>query len=106
MTKHDDLLGIDRRAFLGTGALTLGALTSWPSAAWAQQALAGEAGAQPATRVVAGVIASFGLKDAAPGGIARGGVGFIDTMGVMLAGSREEVAHLVVDMVKLEGATQ
>src|SRR5207302_4593335 len=37
--------------------------------------------------------------------IDRARVAFIDTMGVMLAGSHEEVSHLVVEMVKLEGAT-
>ena len=34
--------------------------------------------------------------------INRARIGFIDTMGVMLAGSREEVAHIVLDMVKAE----
>jgi 2-methylcitrate dehydratase PrpD len=105
MVNHDDSHAVDRRAFLSAGALTLGALTSMPGAAWAQQALAAEPGAKPLSRVLAEFIAGFELKNAPPEVIDRARVAFIDTMGVMLAGSREEVAHLVVDMVKLEGAT-
>src|SRR5438093_8585125 len=100
-----DDIHIDRRHFLGAGVLTLGALTSLPKAAWAQQALAAEPGAKPLSRVLAEFVAGFELKNAPPEVIDRARVAFIDTMGVMLAGSREEVAHLAVDMVKAEGST-
>src|SRR5262250_1700069 len=66
----------------------------------------GEAGAKQTSRQLADFIAGFELKNAPPDVIDRARVAFIDTMGVMLAGSREEVAHLAVEMVKLEGATQ
>ena len=55
--------------------------------------------------VLAEFIAGFDLKTVPPAVIERARTGFIDTIGVMLAGSREEVAHLALDMVKLEGAT-
>jgi 2-methylcitrate dehydratase PrpD len=97
---------LDRRYFLGAGALTLGALTTLPELAWAQAPSSGEAGAKQISRLLADFIAGFELKNAPPEVIDRARVAFIDTMGVMLAGSREEVAHLALDMVKLEGATQ
>src|SRR6266436_222858 len=106
MANHDEMRGLDRRHFLGAGALTLGALASVPDAAWAQQALAAEPGAKQLSRLLADFVAGFELKNAPPDVIDRARVAFIDTMGVMLAGSHEEVAHLAVDMVKLEGATQ
>src|SRR5882724_8832913 len=103
---RNDAHSFDRRHFLGAGALTLGALTSLPGAAWAQAPSTGEAGGKPIGRLLAEFIAGFELKNAPPEVIDRARVAFIDTMGVMLAGSREEVAHLAVEMVKLEGATQ
>src|SRR5215510_6998170 len=102
---RDDAYSFDRRDFLGAGALTFGALTSLPRFAWAQQAAAAQTGAKPISRLLAEFIAGFELKNAPPEVIDRARVAFIDTMGVMLAGSREEVAHLAVEMVKLEGAT-
>ena len=105
MGNRDQSRGIDRRLFLGTSALTLGALTSLPRVAWAQQSAAAQPGAKPVGRMLAEFIAGFDLKNAPPEVIDRARIAFIDTMGVMLAGSREEVAHLAVEMVKLEGAT-
>ena len=106
MANHDDSQALDRRSFLGAGALTIGALTNLPDLAWAQAPSTGEAGGKPISRLLAEFIAGFELKNAPPEVIDRARVAFIDTMGVMLAGSREEVAHLAVEMVKLEGATQ
>src|SRR5215470_5740744 len=105
MANHDDSPAFNRRHFLSASALTLGALTTLPDLAWAQQG-GGEAGAKPISRLLADFIAGFELKNAPPDVIDRARVAFTDTMGVMLAGSREEVAHLAVEMVKLEGATQ
>src|SRR5262245_31210655 len=104
MAKHDDSQALDRRSFLGASALTLGALTSLPDLAWAQAPR--EAGGKQISRLLAEFIAGFELKNAPPEVIDRARVAFIDTMGVMLAGSREDVAHLAVEMVKLEGASQ
>src|SRR5439155_16419251 len=101
---------LDRRRFLGSSALTLGALTlGRTGAALAQEqpggaAKAAEADGKKLTQVIAEFVAGFDLKIAPPEVIDRARVGFIDTMGVMLAGSREEVAHIVVDMVKAEGS--
>jgi hypothetical protein len=53
MAKHDDSQALDRRSFLGAGALTLGALTSRPDLAWAQAPSAGEAGARQISRQLA-----------------------------------------------------
>jgi 2-methylcitrate dehydratase PrpD len=92
----------DRRLFLTTaGALSLASL---PTLAAAQQPAVAPGG-KNLTAVLADFIASFDLKNAPPEAIDRARVAFIDTMGVMLAGSHEEVSHLVVEMVKLEGAT-
>src|SRR5438105_4655984 len=101
---------LDRRRFLGTGALTFGAFTfGRTGAARAQEqpggaAKAAEADGKKLTQVIAEFVAGFDLKIAPPEVVNRARVGFIDTMGVMLAGSREEVAHIVVDMVKAEGS--
>jgi 2-methylcitrate dehydratase PrpD len=91
---------LDRRLFLGASAATLGALTSLPAfdVAIAQ----GEPGGKKLTQVLAEFIAGFDLKKAPPELVDRARVAFIDTMGVMLAGSREEVAHLALKMVEAE----
>src|SRR5437899_2901013 len=93
---------LDRRHFLGASALALTSL-HWPIIASAQQPTGG-AGDKNLTALLADFIAGFDLKMVAPEVIDRARVGFIDTMGVMLAGSQEEVSHLVCDMVKAEGA--
>ena len=102
---------LDRRLFLGASALTILGL---PGAALAQQPrTSNEAakGNEPAgsakklTQVIAEFVAGFDLRTVPPEVIDRARVGFIDTVGVMLAGSREDVSHLVCDMVKLEGST-
>jgi len=97
---------VDRRFFLGASALALSSLAGpgLRGTAFAQQQPA-EPGAKKITQVLAEFIAGFDLKTVPAEVIDLARAGFIDTMGVMLAGSREEVSHLVVDMVKLEGAT-
>jgi 2-methylcitrate dehydratase PrpD len=95
--------GLDRRLFVGAGALTLASLSS---RAPAQQSPTGAAMADAKTisQVVADYIAGFDLKSAPPAAIDRARIAFIDTIGVMLAGSHEEVSHLAVEMVKDEGS--
>src|SRR5438876_4487821 len=112
MQNEHEKVSLDRRLFLGTGALTLGALTTFglPGIALAQQPPAGAAKAAEAdgkklAQIVADFVAGFDLKTVPPDVVNRARVGFIDTMGVMLAGSREEVAHIVLDMVKFECLT-
>src|SRR3954447_8928988 len=95
---------LDRRHFLGASALTLGAVTNLglPVSARAQSA---DPGGKKLSQLLAEFIAAFDLKAVPPDVVDRARVAFIDTTGVMLAGSREEVAHLILDVVKLEGAT-
>src|SRR5262245_49685607 len=95
--------GLDRRLFVGSGALTLASLSS---RAFAQQSPTGAAMADAKTisQVVADYIAGFDLKSAPPAALDRARIAFIDTIGVMLAGSHEEVSHLAVEMVKDEAS--
>ncbi|MFT5448077.1 MAG: 2-methylcitrate dehydratase PrpD [Gammaproteobacteria bacterium] len=53
---------------------------------------------------IAGFIVNFALETVPPPAIERARIAFIDTLGVMLAGSREDPAAIVRDMVALEGA--
>jgi 2-methylcitrate dehydratase PrpD len=95
--------GLDRRLFVGAGALTLASLSS---RALAQQTATGAAMADAKTisQVVADYIAGFELNNAPPAATDRARIAFIDTIGVMLAGSHEEVSHLAVGMVKDEAS--
>lgn len=95
--------GLDRRLFVGAGALTLAHLSS---RALAQQTTtrAAMADAKTISQVVADYIAGFELKSAPPAATDRARIAFIDTIGVMLAGSHEEVSHLAVEMVKDEAS--
>ena len=54
--------------------------------------------------VMADYIAGFDLASAPPTVVDRARIAFIDTIGVMLAGSHEEVSHLMVEMVKEEAS--
>src|ERR1700681_1958097 len=99
---------LDRRLFLGGSALTL---LGASAAALAQQdtpqapkpAAAAAATAMP-THLLTDFIAGFELKQAPPLALERARTAFIDTVGVMLAGSRSEPAAIVLEMVKAEGA--
>jgi 2-methylcitrate dehydratase PrpD len=62
------------------------------------------ADAKTISQVVADYIADFDLKSAPPAATDRARIAFIDTIGVMLAGSHEEVSHLAVEMVKDEAS--
>jgi 2-methylcitrate dehydratase PrpD len=103
---------IDRRLFLGAGASTLMGLPALAQqGAGAEAAKPGEpkpaATAGQAKRlgqVIAEYVVGFELKDAPPEVISRARVAFTDTVGVMLAGSRQEVSHILCDMVRLEGS--
>jgi 2-methylcitrate dehydratase PrpD len=113
----DRMQSIDRRLFLGAGASTLMALP-----ALAQQGPGGEAPkaseskpsvSKPAGtavegkrlgQVVAEFVVGFELKDAPAVAIDRARVAFTDTVGVMLAGCRQEVSTILCDMVRLEGS--
>ena len=106
MQGHD----VDRRLFLGASAVTLlgaagAAHAQAPQAVQAPQAAkANDAGARPTARVV-DFIAGFDLKQAPALAVERARTAFIDTVGVMLAGSRSEPAAIVLEMVRAEGAS-
>src|SRR4051794_35449852 len=106
MTRQDG--AFDRRWFLGAGAC---ALVGLPHGAGAQQAAA------PATRgamqqvdarrvsaLIADFITTLDMKAVPQPVIERTRTVFIDTIGVMLAGSHEDVSHLMVEMVKAEAS--
>ena len=91
---------IDRRLFLGASAMTLLGAAGAARAQAPQASKAGEAaaGTKPTARV-ADFIAGFELKHAPALAIERARTAFIDTVGVMLAGSRSEPAGIVLDEV-------
>ena len=109
MQGHD----VDRRLFLAASAVTLlgaagAARAQAPQAVQAPQQApqagkASDAGAKPTARVV-DFIAGFDLKQAPALAVERARTAFIDTVGVMLAGSRSEPAGIVLELVRAEGA--
>ncbi len=103
MNNQDNAHPFDRRVFLaGAGAL---AAMGADSAAQAQQG-----GGKPAAsdkrlrQMLAEFVVGFDIKQVPPVVIERARVAFIDTIGVAVAGSHEEVAHIVAEMVKAEGS--
>src|SRR5215217_3797609 len=92
----------NRRLFLSASALTL--MTA--SVAQAQTPKPPELphGGKTLTQILAEFIVGFDLKHVPPELIERARIGFIDTLGVMLAGSQEHVSSIVGDMVKMEAS--
>jgi 2-methylcitrate dehydratase PrpD len=98
---------IDRRIFLGAGTASV----LLPSLAIAQQQ-SGPA-AQPAPtnprkplgEIIAAFVTGFAFKDVPQGVVQRARTAFVDTVGVMLAGSQLPPADIVCDVIKLEGST-
>ena len=111
----EPMQSIDRRLFLGAGASTLMGLpalaqqggeapkASEPKSAEPKPAAAGQG--KRLGQVIADYVVGFELKDAPAVAIDRARVAFTDTVGVMLAGSRQDVSHILCDMVRLEGST-
>jgi 2-methylcitrate dehydratase PrpD len=104
MTNKDNAHPFDRRVFLaGAGAL---AVTGANGAALAQ-----EGGGKPMTvpgkqlrQILAEFVVGFDLGNVPADVIERARVAFIDTIGVAVAGSHEEVSHIVAEMVKADGS--
>jgi 2-methylcitrate dehydratase PrpD len=104
---------IDRRAFLGAGTASILGL---PSMAQAQQSGAAPSAANATgeaiaadnrktlSELIADFVTGFEVKDAPPVVIDRARIAFIDTIGVMLAGSQLPPADIVCDVIKLDGA--
>lgn len=100
MYKHRQTNSLDRRLFLAGSAAVLSAL---PGAARAQNAAVDESRILSAR--IADFVTKFDLKYAPPLAVERTRTAFIDTLGVMFAGSHTEPAEIVGKMVKAEGAT-
>jgi 2-methylcitrate dehydratase PrpD len=94
-------IALDRRVFLGGGAATFFAL---PHLARAQMTAAAPTAKKP-SKAIADFITGFDLKAAPPLAIERARLAFVDTVGVMLAGSRMAPSDIVCEMVRQEGAT-
>ena len=108
MENDDATSPLDRRLFLAAGASTLigastGALAQQPASPAPKPNVDAGEGGKP-TQLVAEFVAGFDLKQAPALAVERARTAFIDTMGVMLAGSRSEPAALVGEMVRAEGA--
>ena len=98
----------DRRSFLGgTGALTVLGMSGAARAQEQKGKAAAKGGGSDGPRIsrmIADFVTGFDLAKAPPEVVARSRAVIIDTIGVMLAGSHEEASHLVVNIVKAEGA--
>ena len=100
MTSHPE---IDRRLLLGAaGALGLVG-TSVLAQETKPEAKPAEA-AKKLSDTIADFVVGFDIKQMPPLAIERARLAFIDTMAVMLAGSREQGSDLVCEMVRQEGA--
>ena len=106
MTSQDESL-IDRRLFLGAA----GTLPLMGKAAVAQDAKSepkpiskpSATGKRPSD-AIADFVVGFDPKSLPPVAIERARLAFIDTLAVMLAGSRERGCEIVCEMVRQEGA--
>ncbi len=98
MGDDDVAQGWTKRQALAAGALAL----ALPGGAFAQAA-APTAQKRRLADVIAAYASDYDLAKAPPAAIEAARIAFIDTIGVMLAGSGEEVAHIAFDMVVQEG---
>ncbi|MGH6770373.1 MAG: MmgE/PrpD family protein, partial [Xanthobacteraceae bacterium] len=107
MTKRDKAHALDRRLFLGVSALTVLGAAAPALAQESKKKGKAKVGASDARRIsqtIAEFVAGFELKDAPQPVIDRARAVFVDTLGVMIAGSGEEASHLIQEMVKAEGS--
>src|SRR6266404_459643 len=102
--------GIDRRTLLGAGAAAVVTMSPARGAETKAQlgvaAAAANAESEPKKKLselIADFVVGFDLKNAPPLAIERTRLAFTDTLGVMLAGSREHVTQIACEMVKQEG---
>jgi 2-methylcitrate dehydratase PrpD len=116
MTSHSEFQ-LDRRLFLGGAgaASAAGAATLVAQGACAQEAKPAGGPAAPAfptppskklSDTIADFVVGFDPKSVPPLAFERARLAFIDTLAVMLAGSREEGSQIACEMVREEGAAQ
>ena len=99
---RDNAPSFDRRTFLAaTSALGLYAMND---TAIAQQPAVKGAPDKRLRQMLAEFVVGFDLSKVPAEVVEHAREGFIDTIGVAIAGSHEEVSHLVAEMVKLEGS--
>src|SRR6185369_6813708 len=60
--------------------------------------------ARTPSRTIADFVTGFELKSAPPIVIERARIAFVDTVGVMLAGSQTPPVDIICDIIKLEGS--
>jgi 2-methylcitrate dehydratase PrpD len=118
MDASNRMQSIDRRLFLGASASTLLAMPALAQNE-AKPAETKPAETKPAetkpsapapdgkrlSQLIADFVTGLDLKAVPPVVIDRARVAITDTVGVMLAGSHQDVSHILCDMVRLEGAT-
>jgi 2-methylcitrate dehydratase PrpD len=100
MTSHPE---IDRRLLLGAA----GALGLVGTSALAQESKPDAKPAEAAKKLsdtIADFVVGFDIKRMPPLGVERARLAFVDTMAVMLAGSREQGSDIICEMVRQEGA--
>ena len=113
MDASNRMQSIDRRLFLGASASTLLAMPALAQneAKPAETKPAETKPSAPApdgkrlSQLIADFVTGLDLKAVPPVVIDRARVAITDTVGVMLAGSHQDVSHILCDMVRLEGAT-
>ncbi|MEA2985385.1 MAG: hypothetical protein QOD94_1639 [Alphaproteobacteria bacterium] len=106
MDSKDHTYAFGRRLFLaGSGALAL--MSGSGGGAKAQDSGGGKAAPIPGQQLrqmLAEFVVAFDLKQVPPEVVELARLAFVDTVGVAVAGSHEEVAHIAAEMVKAEGS--
>ncbi len=108
MKNRNKAHSIDRRTVLGTGALTVLGIAATARAQEPSpkgKAKMSEANSIRVGQAIAEFISEFDLAKVPQPVIARMRESFVDTVGVMLAGSHEDVFRLVCEMIKEESAS-
>jgi 2-methylcitrate dehydratase PrpD len=105
VTSDDPTNSLDRRLFVGGSAFALLAMMDDARAQQAGTPQGNPAEARKISQRLADFIVGFDLKSAPPALTERARMALMDTLGVMLAGSHEEISHILLEMVKAEGAT-
>jgi 2-methylcitrate dehydratase PrpD len=112
-TQSIDLPLFDRRLLLGAGAATLMALPALaqtadtpkpnePKPNEPKPPIAPQG--KRLSQVIADFVVDFRLEDAPAEAVERARIAATDTIGVMLAGCRQDVSRILCDMVRLEGS--